>query len=235
MNPLPTASARDRILFHLKTLGPQTAAQLARRLDVTPMAVRQHLQALSGEGLVSHEEERRKLGRPARVWSLTRAAARRFPDAHAGLAVELLEAVRRTFGDDGLERLVGECSRLQRTGYVAQMPAAGAPVQERVAAIAAIRSGEGYMSEWSSAHDESWLLAQNHCPICTAAAACQSFCRDELSIFRELLGSDVTVTRIEHVLAGARRCAYRIEPRGTASGNDGMKAGPETPDPGEPA
>src|SRR6187399_1310728 len=113
MHSPPPSSARDRVLFHLKTKGPQTAAQLARRLDVTPMAVRLHLQALAGERMVSFTDEKRKLGRPARVWSLAAAAASRFPDSHGDLTVELLAAVRTTFGDDGLDRLVTERTRQQ--------------------------------------------------------------------------------------------------------------------------
>jgi predicted ArsR family transcriptional regulator len=35
-------------------------------------------------------------------------------------------------------------------------------------------------------------------------------CRSELAIFRAVLGADVTVERTDHILAGARRCAYRI-------------------------
>ncbi|MFN2375329.1 MAG: helix-turn-helix transcriptional regulator [Candidatus Binatia bacterium] len=212
-----TTSARDRVLFQLKTRGPQTAAALAGRLGVTPMAVRQHLQALEPDGLVTYTDERRKVGRPARLWNLTPAAASRFPDAHADLTVDLLKAVRSTFGEEGLDRLVTERSRQQRTAYLARMPADGAPLEERLAALAAIRSDEGYMSEWSRQDDGSWLLVENHCPICAAATVCQGLCRDELSLFRELLGDRVSVNRGEHILAGARRCAYRIEPAGGAS------------------
>ena len=48
--------ARDRVLLQLKTKGEQTSAQLARRLDVTPMAIRQHLAALEAESLVVHSQ-----------------------------------------------------------------------------------------------------------------------------------------------------------------------------------
>lgn len=211
------SSARDRVLFQLKTRGPQTAANLAGRLGVTPMAVRQHLQALEADGLVAFTDERRKVGRPARLWNLTPAAASRFPDSHADLTVELLKAVRGTFGEEGLDRLVTERSRQQRAAYLARMPAEGAALEERLAALASIRSDEGYMSEWSRQDDGSWTLVENHCPICAAATVCQGFCRDELSLFRELLGDRVSVNRSDHILAGARRCAYRIEPAGGAS------------------
>lgn len=213
MEPASTSSARDRVLFHLKTRGPQTAADLARRLEVTPMAVRQHLAALAAEGLVASADERRKVGRPARLWSLAAAAARRFPDAHADLTVEMLKALRSTFGEDGLDRIVTERGRQQREAYAARMPPSQAGIEEKVAALAGIRDGEGYMAEWTRDGDGAWMLVENHCPVCAAATACQGFCRDELAMFRALLSDDVTVTRSEHLLSGARRCAYRIEAR----------------------
>jgi predicted ArsR family transcriptional regulator len=66
------------------------------------------------------------------------------------------------------------------------------------------------MAEWSPDPGGGFLLVENHCPICAAAAACQGFCRAELQAFRNALGPDVVVERAEHILAGARRCAYRI-------------------------
>ena len=58
----------------------------------------------------------------------------------------------------------------------------------------------------------AFLLVENHCPICAAARACQGFCRSELEIFHRVLGPGCAVERLEHILAGSRRCAYRIIP-----------------------
>ncbi len=58
----------------------------------------------------------------------------------------------------------------------------------------------------------AWLLIEDHCPICAAAASCQGLCRSELQIFARCLGAGVRVERVEHVLAGGRRCAYRVSP-----------------------
>jgi predicted ArsR family transcriptional regulator len=213
----PGQAAGDKVLFQLKTRGPQTAEQMAGRLAVTPMAIRQHLYVLAQQGLVTAREERRKVGRPAKVWSLTQKAAHRFPDTHGDLTVDLLKAVRSTFGEEGLDRLITERSRQQEAMYAARMPAASAPLDERVAALAALRSEEGYMAECAANGDGTFTLSENHCPICAAATVCQGFCRDELAMFRTLLGPDVQVSRGEHVLAGARRCAYRIEPIAAAT------------------
>jgi predicted ArsR family transcriptional regulator len=73
-----------------------------------------------------------------------------------------------------------------------------------------VRSREGYMASIVEEAKGKFLLIEDHCPICAAAAACQGLCRLELEIFRAVLGPGIVVERIEHILAGARRCAYRI-------------------------
>ncbi len=207
------ARARDRVLFQLKTRGEQTAGQLARRLGVTAVAVRQHLTSLEDEGDVSWADQRGKVGRPARVWRVTEQASARFPDTHAELTVDLLESMQTAFGEEGIDRLLAARSRKQLRDYRTHLPGPEKPLQKRVAALAAIRRAEGYMAEWSAERDGSFLLLENHCPICAAATVCQGLCREELSVFQKVLGRDVSVERSEHILAGARRCAYRITPK----------------------
>ena len=60
--------------------------------------------------------------------------------------------------------------------------------------------------------DGALVLIEHHCPICVAASACQNLCRSELQLFRAVLGDDVEVERTQHLLAGDRRCAYRVTP-----------------------
>jgi predicted ArsR family transcriptional regulator len=206
-------SARERILFLLKTKGPQTAAQMAEGLGVTTMAVRQHVAILEGEMLVDFTDERRKVGRPARLWRLMPKAYDRFPDCHAELAVGMLEAIRSAFGEEGLERLTEERTRQQAQNYGTRMPGPGAPIEERVATLARIRREEGYMAEWKRGRDGTIELIENHCSIANAARLCSKLCAGELSLFRTVLGDDVSVDRVEHILAGDRCCAYRITDR----------------------
>lgn len=210
MRPPPSADSREKLLFHLKTKGPQTAGELARRLGVTPMAVRQHLARLGEEGLVAYADRAGRVGRPRRVWRVTAAADGHFPDSHAELALGMLEATRATFGAEGLKKLVAARTEAQIASYRARMPGARAPLAERVAALAAIRREEGYMAEWGRAPGGGFRLFENHCPICTAARACVGLCEGELELFRRVLGPRITVERTEYVLEGDRRCTYEV-------------------------
>ena len=82
---------------------------------------------------------------------------------------------------------------------------------ERLERLAGLRSAEGYMAEAARRGDGGFVFVENHCPIRTAAAACQDFCRSELRLFARLL-APARVERLEHALAGSRRCAYLVSP-----------------------
>ena len=208
------ARARDRVLLLLKSKGMLSAAQLAQRLAITTMAVRQHLATLEEEGLVSHFAERRKVGRPARIWRLEQKADAHFPNGHANLAIELIDAARAAFGERGLENLIGERARMQARAYRERIPERDSSIEKRVAALTTIRRREGYMAEWSRQRDGSLLLIENHCPILAAASACEALCSHELTLFQSVLGRDVKIERKESILDGARRCVYQITPQG---------------------
>lgn len=201
----------EQTLLLLKTRGPQTAQALAEILHLTSMGVRRQLESAEEKGLVTYADKPGKVGRPVRLWQLTELGHARFPDRHAVLTVDLIGQVRTLFGEAAIDRLIDAREAASEAAYRAAVDPA-APLAQRAAALAVMREAEGYMAEAQVANDGSVLLVENHCPICAAARACQNFCRSELDVFRRVLGPDVQVDRIEHQLAGARRCAYRIMP-----------------------
>jgi predicted ArsR family transcriptional regulator len=201
---------RRAIAKLLKTEGPIDSAQLAQRLGLTPMAVRQHLYALQREGLVTSEERPVPIGRPAKFWQLTREADHLFPEAYAELSVALIDSVKDAFGEEGLERvLTSRCAR-QRVDYGKRIRPHDS-LEKKLNELAKVRSEEGYMAEIRREDDGGFLLVENHCPICAAANACQGFCSTELDLFRSVLGPGVSVERAEHIIKGDQRCVYRVK------------------------
>ncbi len=201
-------STPDRLLYELKSRGPQPAATLAAAVAITPMGAHKQLQALQAQGLVSSQDEATGPGRPRRMWTLTAAGHARFPDRHADLAVQLIRQAAAVLGPGAVDRLVAAREQEQRAAYQAAL-AGLSTLGARVRRLAELRAREGYMAH-AEKQGRAWLLVEDHCPICAAAAACQGLCRSELQVFARCLGEGVRVERVEHVLAGARRCAYRI-------------------------
>ena len=206
-------SAENRLLSLLKRRGPQRTSDIASALHISVEGIRQQLARLERLGLVTRSTAQGSVGRPALEWALTSSAHARFPDTHADLTVALLQSVRAELGAAAIDRLIGHRDAEARNGYSTALRGART-VGERVSRLAALRTREGYMAE-AQRDSDGWLLIENHCPICAAATACQGFCRSELDVFRSVLGNDVEVERTEHLLTGARRCAYRITPKET--------------------
>lgn len=187
-----------------------TSSALATSLGLTAMAVRQHLYALSAEKLVVEQERPSPVGRPAKYWQLTREADRLFNDSYAELTVSLIGAVGDAFGEDGMNRVLEARCAQQRAAYTARITP-DAPLPDKLRQLAALRTEEGYMAELKVAEDGTMMLVENHCPICAAATRCQGFCSAELELFRTVLGPGVAIERQEHIVSGARRCAYSVQ------------------------
>lgn len=203
-----TAKTRQAILNRLKEIGARTAPALAKDLGLTSMAVRLHLYGLAEEKLIDFTEKSQGRGRPAKFWKLTSAAQKIFPDAHQGLAVDLIHSVRQAFGQKGLDAVVTAHSEKQLAHYQQQLSGIDS-LPKRLQGLAKIRSAEGYMAG-TRPDGKDWLFYENHCPICAAAKACTKLCANELWVFEQVLGSGLNITREEHILGGARRCLYRI-------------------------
>ena len=202
-------ASTDKILFLLKSHGPQSAAELGEQLQMTSMGARQHLMTLEADGWVSFNDEARGRGRPVRLWQLTEQAWQRFPDSHSELTLQLIDNIQQLFGEVGMERLIAQREQQQLARY--QQTLGNKGVSGRLEALRELRSREGYMAEIRREEDGSWLLWESHCPICAAARSCRGFCRSELALFRQLL-APATVEREQYLLEGAHRCLYRITP-----------------------
>ena len=207
-----TTTGRAAVLEHLKREGPISADSLAERLEITAMAVRQHLYALAAAGEAAFDEQARPRGRPVKLWRATAAADAHFADSHAGLAADLIIQVKKAFGEEGLDRLLKLRNADLEKAYRAKTDKA-LSLKGKLDALAKIRSAEGYMAEVRREADTGhWLFVENHCPVCAAARLCTGLCREELALFHRVLGKDIKVERLSHILAGAGRCAYRVTP-----------------------
>src|SRR6516225_9951872 len=89
---------RATIVRLLKTEGALDSTQLAEKLGLTAMAVRQHLYVLQNEKFVVAEERPGAIGRPTKFWRLTPAADQFFPAAYAELTVALIDAMSNALG-----------------------------------------------------------------------------------------------------------------------------------------
>jgi predicted ArsR family transcriptional regulator len=201
--------AKRRIIERLKRSESLTASEVAAEFGFTDTAIRQHLEALELSGLVvrAHGVAAGR-GRPPVRWSLAPLAMELFPDRHADLTVELIQSIRQSLGDAALDDVIRTRRERQLAAYRDRIDPS-LDVAVKVRRLADIRTAEGYLAE-ATTDGDTLVLTEHHCPIRDAAGVCLGLCTAELELFREALGSDVSVERDQHLLTGAQRCSYRI-------------------------
>lgn len=202
-------AGNDRVIWMLKTRGPQPLAAIATEMKVTTEGARFQLLKLANEGLVESITESKGRGRPQQIWSLTSVGQARFPDTHAELTVKLIRTIKETLGQKALDTIIEANGQSGVDKYLQELKGIQG-LENKVAQLAGVRDREGYMAEYEK-DEEGYLLIENHCPICAAATECQNFCLSELNTFRTVLGENVIIKRVDHILSGSRRCAYRIQ------------------------
>ncbi|HAT3810052.1 TPA: transcriptional regulator [Morganella morganii] len=200
-------SVGEKLLILLKKHGPMQASEAGEHLGTTGEAARQQFTKLARDGMVEAHSECRGVGRPVQRWHLTALGNKRFPDSHAELTVKILTTIRRELGEDAISRIITARENEARRDYFDKLQGA-ATLEERIIRLVAIRTEEGYMAQWEKEPEGSWLIIENHCPICSAARMCQGFCRAELELFQTVLNA--SVERVEYLLTDSRRCVYRV-------------------------
>lgn len=210
---------RARVADAILRGGPSTAARLAVELDLTPAAIRRHLDHLVSEGVLESRDQRvqgqRGRGRPAKVFALTDVGRGQFAHAYDEIAVEALAFLRDSIGEDAVKqfashRLDDLRERLaERLGEVE--PA------ERPAALADALSAEGFAASTSST-PAGTQMCQHHCPVAHVAEEFPQMCEAETEMFARLLGTHVQ--RLATIAHGDGVCTTCIPMVSTTSTTD---------------
>jgi predicted ArsR family transcriptional regulator len=209
------APTRERVARSILENGPSTAAALAERLDLTPAAVRRHLDHLMSEGAVEAREPRvngvRGRGRPAKAFALTEAGRDRFDQQYDDLAAQALRFLAETGG----ETAVKEFARRR----VATLETDFAEVVERkpdltaAEAMAEALTQSGYAASVREG-PVGEQLCQQHCPVSHVAHEFPQLCEAETEAISRILGRHVQ--RLATIAHGDGVCTTCI-PAGTGS------------------
>jgi len=205
--------SRSAILDLLKINGAMSVEKLALELEVTKVNIRRHLSLLESDGLIAHEIEHHNRGRPRFLFSLTEKACCLFPQIYDELARDVLVQIQRTFGDDGLRKVLG--ARADEMIGQLKIEFEGLNFDERVKRLAKVMTAKGYLAEARRMKDGSYRLRQRNCPTERVAVSHPHICEEELRVYRETLGCEVL--RECHIVTGSRLCEYKIVEAGRRS------------------
>jgi predicted ArsR family transcriptional regulator len=183
---------RQRVARSILVNGPSTAAVLAERLDLTPAAVRRHLDHLVEEGAVEAREPRslttRGRGRPAKVFALTEHGRDGFDQQYDDLAVDALRFLAETGGEEAV-RAFAE----RRVAFIEQRFAEASKQQPELGpaqVLAQVFTDEGYAAAVRDL-PVGEQLCQQHCPVSHVAHEFPQLCEAETQAIGRVLGRHV--------------------------------------------
>ncbi|HWJ81023.1 MAG TPA: metalloregulator ArsR/SmtB family transcription factor [Nocardioides sp.] len=187
---LPT---RQRVARSILVDGPSTAAALAERLDLTPAAVRRHLDQLLAEGAVEARDPRpaghRGRGRPAKVFALTERGRDGFEAQYDDLATEAIRFLAETAGPDAVRAFAERRATFieERFPVVADAHPDATPAE----VLALVFSDEGYAASVRHLPVVGEQLCQQHCPVSHVAHEFPQLCEAETEAIARVLGTHV--------------------------------------------
>jgi predicted ArsR family transcriptional regulator len=211
---------RERVARSILEQGPSTAAALAARLDLTPAAVRRHLDHLVADGTIEAREPRtqtsRGRGRPAKVFAITESGRDGFDQQYDDLALQALRFLAETGGDDAVRAFAD-----RRMSFIEERFAdvLGAdPALTPAEALARVFTDEGYIANVKQLPVVGEQLCQQHCPVSHVAHEFPQLCEAETEAIATVLGTHVQrLATIAHGDGVCTTCIPNPVPSGTTT------------------
>lgn len=207
-------STKAHILRLLQGWGEATVAQLVEALDLSPAAVRRHLDGLRAEGLVDVRPQRHAVGRPSFLFYPTERAEELFSVGYSrllgrmfrGLSELRPEEVSGQPGKEVLGRVFEGVAERLAEQYGPQV--AGETLEERVPQATRALRAEGILDRWDEG-PEGFRLTNSACPYRRAALATEQACSADRLAIQLLLGRPVE--QLRRVVEGHPYCEYVVK------------------------
>ena len=203
---------RDLVARTILENGPQSASDLADRLNLSAAGIRRHLDLLLAAKILEAKEPYRTTnatrgrGRPSKVFVLTDLGRATFEHSYDDLAVSALRFMSTVEGSN----LVAEFAR-SRAHEIKRLTSAEVEnsknATRKIEALADFLNQEGYATTIKSTAI-GVELCQHHCPIAHVASQFSELCEAETEAFSEILGSHVQ--RLATIARGDGVCTTYI-------------------------
>lgn len=213
---------KDEITALIARHGPVTAGDIAEYLQVTPTAVRRHLDSLCADGVIDVWEGGAaappRRGRPAKAYVIAAADPAEASSQYAQLAVQACEFIGDHLGPQGLMQFARQLVARDSQRLAAAVAAAGDDPYAKVQALADALNDVGHASSARGVSVESVhatdkvaagiQLCQGQCPVHSVATRIPQICHAEAEMFSQLLGTPVR--RLATLAQGDRVCTTHI-------------------------
>jgi len=199
-------SQRLRIINLLKRSQGLSVNELAARLNMSYMGIKQHCIDLEKGGYLDTRRRPRTegTGRPEMAYRLTQRAHELFPEASNPATIEILHAAEKLYGPTAPDKLLMIWFQSKAEDYEARVK--GETLETRAKSLVKLRDNEGCMAELEE--ENGLCIVEFHSPIADVLRAFPIVARLETELFHRVLRAEVT--RQEETVSGLYQCRFRI-------------------------
>lgn len=201
------------VIEGLKLTGGMTVSDLARRVDSSYMAVKQHCEELLKAGYVDRSRvPRTAVGRPEIFYSLSKKAEALFPQAGVDFTLDLLEGAKLLLGENTPDKLLFQYFKKQQDRWeplVAKCPTLVAKTTK----LAALRQKNGCSSR-CEADVATFQIEECHNPMQRIFEHYPRAITMELRMIEELLGVRVARRELSGGRSGQPRVVFEVATTG---------------------
>ena len=153
------------IVGELKRSGGMAIPELAKLLDMSYMGVKQHCLRLEQQGYLKvWRVPRVQVGRPQKLYKLTKKCDPLFPNGDARMVLDLLDSVKATFGETAPEKLLYHYFEKERDQWVKAVRA-GKSLVEKATRFADVRMQSGHFCHCHYSADTGFIIEEYHHPL----------------------------------------------------------------------
>ncbi len=175
------------IVHELKRSQGLPVKELARRLKMSYMGIKQHCLDLERDGYLDTWRNPRPIGRPEMLYRLTRKADELFPTESNALSLQLLDSARQLFGPTAPSKLLLLYFRRKADDYLTKVK--GEDVEARAKWLVRLRDREGCMATLETA--PGLAIIERHSPIAELLATYPETAKLEQDLVSKVLGAGV--------------------------------------------
>jgi predicted ArsR family transcriptional regulator len=200
---------KDLLKLLLRNKEGLTVDELRTQLKVTRNAVRQHLAALEGGGLVTSGATKSTGGRPTQLYVLSQKGKELFPRQYSWLAKLMLGSIKQDAGGHGLSKRLAALGTKVGTQLRQQHPTLKTR-QDKVLKLAELMEQLGYSTAGTTVLDPTVISADN-CVFHDLAQKDPEVCEFDLALL-----STFTDSRVDHqecMAKGGHVCRFKFKPK----------------------
>lgn len=180
--------------------------ELGKRVEISPTAVRQHLDFLEASGQIIKKSVKQKMGRPKFVYSLTEMGGTTFPKAYHEFLGWMMDELLDYEGVAGLKKLLARAAKKNASRYRERFE--GKSLEERMSLLKGILDDIGAYAEIKKSNGGFEVNVYNCLLFNVAKKYDPIVCEYDATLLETLLGRQIKKTRSK--IAGAKCCSFTV-------------------------